>query len=435
MGKAVRQDSPLNAAGLFRKGDFEKAAVLLEKEPGRADPYVSNDLAVALHQAGRTREAVEILRGLDQGEDLPAIVRFNRFYMEKVLEIQNSFDPSWQHKDHDGIACPQKPPLVSVIVRTYNRPDLLKQALESLKAQTLEDFETIVVNDGGDQEAEEVTASSGLANARYFMTKHEGCWAAMNRGLEMAHGEYVTGLDDDDVFLPPHLETLVSHLERPGSAPACYPRTLVRTTVQGQKAPRERFRGEPFSRPRLYKTNMVSSVMLMCKRQCYEDAGKFCEDLPIAGDWEMWLRLSHKYGFDFVDKVTAVLNEREPGANITSRKAMEKHFWDNTILMMHRGIILAREPKDPALSEGYQKALCALDGLLGKREDLLTKVSLRGLWDMKKPYRWFADQARWFMAVGEHELAKDFYRSAVSFSPLQPKLWAGYIKAAAKGAA
>jgi glycosyltransferase involved in cell wall biosynthesis len=415
----------------MRAGDWERAVALLEPAAAGGDPLAVNDLAAALVQAGRMAEAAARLAALDEAT-LPALVRLHRFYLGRVSGILADFDFSWKHTDHDGAPCPERRPAVSVIVRTFNRVDSLVEALASLKAQTFSDFETIVVNDGGDPAAEAAVKAAGLVNPRYFHAPHGGCWSAMNYGLEIAHGRFVTGLDDDDLLYPDHLQRLCQTLDA-GAADVVYPAAKV-VHVGGSGADRvftpAGVRGWPFDRERLRRTNLVPSVMALARRECYEEAGRFCSRLPVGGDWEMWLRLSERFRFTHVNAVTAEIREGAPGTNLTSRSAREKYLWDNTFLMMRGALILASEPRDPRLAGRFRRRLLPLlDRALAQDPEAFPFINLRGLWEMQKPYAWFADQARWFRDHGMTARAAAFYHYAFILSPLQPKLWAGMLRA------
>lgn len=420
------------ALALARQGRWAEAAAALEPLATQAgEPWLVNDFAVTLHQSGEFERAVALLAGLGEDRDLPGLVRLNRMYMTKALEISQGFDPSWKHLDYDRSACPDPAPAVSVIVRTYNRPDLLPEALASLKNQTLQDFEAIIVNDGGRPEAEDAVKKSGLKSVRYFYAPHQGCWAAMNYGLAMAHGRYVTGLDDDDRAFPDHLARLVQYLESPGAAPIVFAKAKISSLVSGSSgrgpAPIS-IKGEEFKLSRLFETNLVPSVLAMVRRDCYREAGRFCDLLPVGGDWEMWLRLAERFPLYHLPAVTAEIREQPGAGNLSSRRRQEKYYWDNLILYLHRGIVALSAPREPKLAEGYRKLLEMMDRLGRENPEALARLNLRGLWTTPKPYRWLADQARWFYQMGELELARRCYGWAARLDPLQPKLWAGWAR-------
>ena len=98
-------------------------------------------------------------------------------------------------------------PRVSVILPTYNRAQLIAQAIQSVLDQTYQDFELIIVDDGSKDETEEVVNSFDDERIRY--ARHEenkGANAARNTGIAMARGEYIAFQDSDDKWLPEKLE-------------------------------------------------------------------------------------------------------------------------------------------------------------------------------------------------------------------------------------
>ncbi len=109
-------------------------------------------------------------------------------------------------------AVPQATPRVSIIIATRNRARLLREALESLRAQTFTDFEAIVIDDGFTDDTREVVGSFH-DRFRYIHQANRGRSHARNRGLERARGRYVAFLDDDDLLRPNKLEIQVACLD------------------------------------------------------------------------------------------------------------------------------------------------------------------------------------------------------------------------------
>ena len=104
-------------------------------------------------------------------------------------------------------------PRVSVVIPTYNRAHLLPRAVGSVLAQTFEDWELIIVDDGSEDDTSDVIA--GFGDARIRCIRHErnqGAGAARNTALAAARGEYIAPLDDDDEFLPDALMELATAL-------------------------------------------------------------------------------------------------------------------------------------------------------------------------------------------------------------------------------
>jgi len=107
-------------------------------------------------------------------------------------------------------------PLVSIIVRTKDRPILLKNAIRSIAAQTYRPIEVVLVNDGGcDLDIEELKSVLGDVSLNYIrLEKNKGRAHAGNVGMENAKGEYMGFLDDDDKCYSDHIAVLVSLLEK-----------------------------------------------------------------------------------------------------------------------------------------------------------------------------------------------------------------------------
>ncbi|WP_332899995.1 glycosyltransferase family 2 protein [Haladaptatus sp. CMSO5] len=108
-------------------------------------------------------------------------------------------------------------PTVSVVIPTYNRSEEVTHAIDSVLAQTYDDFELLVVDDGSTDDTKEVV--TGYDDDRVKFIEHEenqGAPAARNTGIEHAEGEYVAFLDSDDEWLPLKLERQVDYLESKG---------------------------------------------------------------------------------------------------------------------------------------------------------------------------------------------------------------------------
>jgi glycosyltransferase involved in cell wall biosynthesis len=104
---------------------------------------------------------------------------------------------------------PTTGPLFSVVISTFNRADLLKRALNSLIAQTEDNWEAIIVDDGSmdDTSAQILPVLSACPKIRYHWKVHEGNVAARNEGIRISAGKYITFLDSDDEYHPAHLES------------------------------------------------------------------------------------------------------------------------------------------------------------------------------------------------------------------------------------
>ena len=202
-------------------------------------------------------------------------------------------------------------PLVSVIIPTYNRADLVRQAVASVEAQTFRDFEIVVVDDGGNDGTYEVlSAERELRVLRH--PDRRGVSAARNTGIAAARGEWLAFLDSDDLWLPDKLARQISWLEGAPELLICQTdETWVRRGVRVNKpAGHRKVAGQIFL-PSLWRC-MISPSAVMLHRRLLEDHGAFDATLPAAEDYDLWLRLTWRYEVGLVDEPLVIKRGGHP---------------------------------------------------------------------------------------------------------------------------
>jgi len=197
-------------------------------------------------------------------------------------------------------------PLVSVVVRTKNRVRLLHEAIYSIAQQSYRPVEIIVVNDAGMSFAvEDLRRTASDIEIKYF--EHQtgmGRAAAANTGISEASGEYVCFLDDDDLFYPSALETLIFHagLEKIVHARA----RCVTYGPKGETDPESIvFLGEPAELGRLILQNYIPFNTVCVPLNILKNVGPLDTDLEIYEDWDLMIRLASKYEMQFIDAVVS----------------------------------------------------------------------------------------------------------------------------------
>ncbi|MEW6273440.1 MAG: glycosyltransferase [Thermodesulfobacteriota bacterium] len=212
-------------------------------------------------------------------------------------------------------------PLVSVIMPTFERRELLPRAVRSVLAQTHRSLELIVVNDGGapvDDLLQELD-DGRITSVRLARNRNRS--AARNAGLALARGKYVAYLDDDDWYLPEHLELLVGRLERDAAAVAYSLAARVEELrrdgawVQGPAQPVYVL---PFERERLLIANFIPLPCLVHRRDLLDPAGGFDEQLATHEDWDLLIRLAEREPFLQLARVTCCFSWRTDGSSTTS---------------------------------------------------------------------------------------------------------------------
>lgn len=142
---------------------------------------------------------------VDQTEEGRATVKRNRdIVYEDPSFVRNYL--RWDHRPADA------PPLVTVAICTHNRADLIGESIQSVLFQTMQDFEIVVIDDGGDDNTKEVLDAFGDDRIRYFWQENAGISAARNLAAEKSRGIYTAVLDDDDLMHPRRLEWQVGEL-------------------------------------------------------------------------------------------------------------------------------------------------------------------------------------------------------------------------------
>ncbi|HIQ05788.1 MAG TPA: glycosyltransferase, partial [Anaerolineae bacterium] len=222
-------------------------------------------------------------------------------------------------------------PVVSVIVPTYNRPHMLVEAVRSILQQTYQNFEIIVVNDGG-ADAEGLIRFLDADNRITYVrhNRQRGPGAARNTGLRLARGKYIAYLDDDDIYYPEHLETLVSYLEQNPVRVAytdAYRAVQKSNNGRYETVARDQPYGTDFDRDHLLVWNYIPMLCLMHERACLETAGLFDEDLDMVEDWDLLIRLSQTDDFVRIPRITAEFSARvgDDHVNIFGTNALVAH--------------------------------------------------------------------------------------------------------------
>ncbi len=207
--------------------------------------------------------------------------------------------------------------LVSVIVRTKDRPGLLREALESLSAQTHRPLEVVVVNDGGEDVSGLVSEFSECFERLKYLA-HErprGRAAAANTGLKAAEGEFFGFLDDDDLLLPQAISILLEAFE-PEHVLVYGLSRLVRPGKQSYEL--LSLYGRPFSRALFRVQNYIPTGSFLVRKEAAQGLA-FDETLPCLEDWDFLLRLEEKGPFGFVNRIVHVYRLQE-GSFATGKK-------------------------------------------------------------------------------------------------------------------
>lgn len=293
---------------------------------------------------------------------------------------------------------------ISIVIPVYNAARYLAQTVDSVLAQTITDWELIIVDDGSKDDSMVIARSYAARDGRIRIVQQEnrGVATARNRGFDAADPEarYIIFLDADDIWRRHTLETLVGMLEAdvravcahgsidcftdehaPGEdhAGAAESRRFreyfsVRQGIVGRRLVEWRQHSPTTFNVLVVRNAIATPGQVLIRRDALHKVGLFDETLSIAADWDLWLRLSSKGDFAFVDDV--VLDYRRHGGNMSSqRQAMDREVTRIRQELIASGDLNDEQRRLARVVYGWSKVGVAKAYRLWSRENLA-----RGHW-------------------------------------------------------
>jgi glycosyltransferase involved in cell wall biosynthesis len=193
-----------------------------------------------------------------------------------------------------------KKPLVSVIIPTYNRGWIVKEAIDSVLEQDFDDYELIVVDDGSGDDTPAILSAYGN-KITVLRQSNKGVSAARNHGIEAASGQLIAFLDSDDLWLPRKLSAQIKFFK-------AHPEAVINQTQEcwirngkrvNPKKRHHKFSGMIFERS--LALCLVSPSAVMIKKSLFGTVGVFDEQLPACEDYDLWLRISCRYPVHLIE--------------------------------------------------------------------------------------------------------------------------------------
>ena len=198
-------------------------------------------------------------------------------------------------------------PTVSVIMNCYNGEQYLKEALDTIYAQTYQDWEIIFWDNASTDSSAEIARSYG-DKLKYFRgEKTVPLFAARNCALKEARGEFIAILDCDDLWLPTKLEEQVPLLEKDEKVGLVYSDAFLFNQKGKEKRQFEitkPHRGNVF--PELLCSNFLNSQTVVIRKKVFDSLESWFDGrLTYVGDFDIYLRISYKWKVDYVDRPLA----------------------------------------------------------------------------------------------------------------------------------
>jgi glycosyltransferase involved in cell wall biosynthesis len=192
-----------------------------------------------------------------------------------------------------------KAKLVSIIMATYNRAEYIAESLRSIQNQTYENFECLIIDDGGNDNTFEVIEPILKTDSRFSFQKRtdnfqKGLPGTRNCGLDLAKGEYIIFFDDDDIAHPQNLELCVLELSRNNVSFCRYIRGYFQDKFDyafDYSTSYETFFIDKRDVFKLLNQSLpFNSCAVLWKKECFE-ANRYTEHLLHAEEWELYSRI------------------------------------------------------------------------------------------------------------------------------------------------
>jgi glycosyltransferase involved in cell wall biosynthesis len=196
---------------------------------------------------------------------------------------------------------------ISVVMSVYNAELYIAQAIESILAQTYDNFEFIIIDDGSQDDSLKLIESYKDRRIKFKSRANKGMPASLNEAIGLANGKYIARQDADDISLPERLEKQVTFLENNPEI------GLLGTNIEvvdenNKKADKKRANVDLLTSPDDLKlaevfSNQFAHGSVMVKKETLDAAGLYDLKVPISEDYDLWTRIS---------RTTGIANLKEP---------------------------------------------------------------------------------------------------------------------------
>lgn len=210
-------------------------------------------------------------------------------------------------------------PRVSIVTSTYNRAQVVRAAIESVMAQDYTDWEMCVVGDCTPDDTAGTVASYGDPRLSFYNLPEKsppgshGAIAKNHAIFQMARGRYIAYLDDDDIYRPNYLSTMIGYLDAHPETVFLYCRCMYR-----DKRTEKPIWGNPFqrwmhgySREKLQRYNFIDTDCVVHTRSLIDEVGGWDPNF-YYDDYELWLRISEKHDLTYLNRVLVEKFVEEP---------------------------------------------------------------------------------------------------------------------------
>jgi glycosyltransferase involved in cell wall biosynthesis len=209
-------------------------------------------------------------------------------------------------------------PLVSIVVPSYNHEKYIQETIESIVNQTYDNIELIVIDDGSkDNSPQIIQKLSQKYGFEFIHRPNKGLSATLNEGIKLSKGKYWSVCASDDVLTHDKIDRQVRFMENNPDYGMCYGKVVL-FNEKGLNTPLniKYSRGGWIFDDLIKGRFWIPAVSNLIKKDVFLDVGYYDEELWVE-DWDMWVRISHKYQIGFINEYIA--KYRQHGSNISKQ--------------------------------------------------------------------------------------------------------------------
>lgn len=260
-------------------------------------------------------------------------------------------------------------PLVSIILPTYNRAAFLPKALDSVFAQTYENWEIILIDDGSTDDTVAILKKYDDARIRYFFQENQGVSSARNYGIAQCDGEVIALLDSDDEWLPEKLASQLRYMEEHGYVISQTNEIWVRKGKRVNQ-PAKYAKPEGWFFEASLEMCLISPSCTMFTREVWENIGPFDVNMPSCEDYDMWLRACLQYPVGLVKERLTIKHGGRPDQLSICVPCADQHRIRALLKILQSGKLDAQQV-EVALKELEKKVTIYMQGCekRGKSEE------------------------------------------------------------------
>lgn len=270
---------------------------------------------------------------------------------------------------------------ISVVLTCYNGARWIRRAIESILAQTYEDFELVIIDDGSTDNSKEIVASHLCdERVRYIYKKNRGFSATVNRGIKESNGSLIGFIGQDDLWMPNKLELQVKYFSEHKDVGFVHS-NYCSIDSEGQIIEVRNVKIQNFSSKKklveqLFLNNFIGFETVLVKRKCFEEVGFFDERMVGFSDHDMWLRIAGSFNIGYLGlplvkkrqhesqlskvRIEAVLNDEF----LMTKKAIDRYPFLKRVerkklapLYYAWGIVLLQEGNNKKAKQKFIKAI------------------------------------------------------------------------------